>query len=617
MYDSQTLTSPLQFLAIGVGVWAFWRLFRRFVVRDPLDNIPGPPPESWLAGQFHFLSFVPSVHFADGGQDICHGSSTPKDWNTRTTFSRHTADCSGSADYSRCFAFSFTCLPTKQTDVGGVKQNMLVVSDPKALHNILIKETDIYEETDDAVRTTTRTWGKGLLSTTGEHHRKQRKMLNPVFSAAHMRDMSEPSSILAPNAYLSPYHPAPIFYNVVHKLESSIAHLVGNEEREIDLLSWMTRTALELVARSGLGYTFDTLEPDAKEHPYAASIRDYIRTINDPLLTIARMLIFSYVHNIGSPRFQRAVANLIPWKKLHALMDMVDIMNTTSVAVFENAKRGLEKGGDASESVAKGKDIMSALIKANMSASKEDRLPDDELIAQVSTLTFAAMDTTSNAMSRILHLLSENPDVQDKLRQEVTEAYASRGGDLDYEGLSALSFLDAICRESLRVYTPGPFVVRQAKKDAILPLATPITTTDGRKITEVPIAKDTLIFVSLHSCNRDPLIWGSDAEEWKPERWLDPLPSSVTDARVPGVYSNLMTFLGGGRSCIGFKFSQLEMKIVLSILVRRFKFAPSGKKIVWLAHGIQQPTVEESGVKGGASEEAQLQLPLKVRLSDV
>ncbi|KAJ3527393.1 hypothetical protein NMY22_g9808 [Coprinellus aureogranulatus] len=569
MYDSQTFTSPLQLLAIGVGVWAFWRLIRRFVVKDPLDNIPGPPPESWLAGHMPRFFDPKGLEYTDG------------------LFKT----------YGRLFR------------IGGLfQQNMLVVSDPKALHNILIKETDIYEETDDAVRTTTRTWGKGLLSTTREHHRKQRKMLNPVFSAAHMRDMSKVAK-----------RPLGTWFSiqVVLQLESSIAHLVGNEEREIDLLSWMTRTALELVARSGLGYTFDTLEPDAKEHPYAASIRDYIRTINDPLLTIARMLIFPYVHNIGSPRFQRAVANLIPWKKLHALMDMVDIMNTTSVAVFENAKRGLEKGGDATESVAKGKDIMSALIKANMSASEGDRLPDDELIAQVSTLTFAAMDTTSNAMSRILHLLSENPDVQDNLRQEVTEAYASRGGDLDYEGLNALPYLDAICRESLRVFTPGPFVVRQAKKDAILPLATPVTTTDGRKITEVPIAKDTLIFVSLHSCNRDPLIWGSDAEEWKPERWLAPLPASVADARVPGVYSNLMTFLGGGRSCIGFKFSQLEMKIVLSILVRRFKFAPSGKKIVWLAHGIQQPTVEEAELKSSTSEEAQLQLPLKVSLSDV
>ena len=61
------------------------------------------------------------------------------------------------------------------------------------------------------------------------------------------------------------------------------------------------------------------------------------------------------------------------------------------------------------------------------------------------------MDTTSNGMSRILHLLSENPDVQDKLGKEVTEAYANCGDDLDYETLNSLPYLDAVCRESLRV----------------------------------------------------------------------------------------------------------------------------------------------------------------------
>ena len=61
------------------------------------------------------------------------------------------------------------------------------------------------------------------------------------------------------------------------------------------------------------------------------------------------------------------------------------------------------------------------------------------------------MDTTSNGMSRILYLLSEHPAVQDRLRQEVTEAYINHGGDLDYETLNSLPYLDVVCRVSLRV----------------------------------------------------------------------------------------------------------------------------------------------------------------------
>ena len=62
------------------------------------------------------------------------------------------------------------------------------------------------------------------------------------------------------------------------------------------------------------------------------------------------------------------------------------------------------------------------------------------------------MDTTSNALSRILHLLAQHPDVQEKLRQELLDAGAADG--LAYEELNRLPFLDSVCRETLRVYVP-------------------------------------------------------------------------------------------------------------------------------------------------------------------
>lgn len=67
------------------------------------------------------------------------------------------------------------------------------------------------------------------------------------------------------------------------------------------------------------------------------------------------------------------------------------------------------------------------------------------------TLIFAAMDTTSGALSRILHLLATHPDVQDKLRQEIAEARERLGGDFSYDELVGLPYLDAICRETLRL----------------------------------------------------------------------------------------------------------------------------------------------------------------------
>lgn len=90
---------------------------------------------------------------------------------------------------------------------------------------------------------------------------------------------------------------------------------------------------------------------------------------------------------------------------------------------------------------------------------------------------FAATDTTSNALSRILHLLTTHQDVQDKLRSEILEA--GQGQDIPYDQLVDLPYLDAVCRETLRLcvtvlelscflliamyyrYSPVPFATRE------------------------------------------------------------------------------------------------------------------------------------------------------------
>ena len=169
-------------------------------------------------------------------------------------------------------------------------------------------------------------------------------------------------------------------------------------------------------------------------------------------------------------------------------------------------------------------------------------------------------------------------DVQAKLRAELREAQEQYGNEIPYDELCALPYLDTICRETLRLLVslrprptllPSPltplvqvrpdrhqqqtvsssmgfFRVRaqadsspRAKADTVLPLSEPVRCTDGSVITEVPVPKGTAVFLNLRGCNTNKAIWGEDAREWKPERWLQPLPKAVEDARIPGIYSNL------------------------------------------------------------------------------
>ena len=76
-------------------------------------------------------------------------------------------------------------------------------------------------------------------------------------------------------------------------------------------------------------------------------------------------------------------------------------------------------------------------------------------------------------------------------------------------------------------------------QDATLPLSKPVRGVDGTMMSTIPVPKGTTIVVGVRGCNLNPDIWGPDAQEWKPDRWLSPLPESVKKAKIPGVYSNM------------------------------------------------------------------------------
>ncbi|KAI0738106.1 cytochrome P450 [Daedaleopsis nitida] len=298
----------------------------------------------------------------------------------------------------------------------------------------------------------------------------------------------------------------------------------------------------------------------------------------------------------------RSISRLLPFPHVRKMLSIADTMAIRSKVIIDEKKTALRNGDEEIvQRVQEGKDLMSILLRVNTSASTIEKLTDEELVAQMSTFILAGMDTTSNSLSRILYILAQRPDAQERLRAEIQEARAanSLAGKLHipYDDLVRLPYLDAVCRETMRLHAPVELIGRHASKNLLLPLSFPVRGKDGSMIKEVSVKKGTVVVLHLKASNCNKALWGEDAMEWRPERWLEPLPGVLEDARIPGVYSNLMSFSGGTRACIGFKLSQLEMKVILSVLLTSFKFELTDKRVTWNSSMVVYPSMGGESMK--------------------
>ncbi|KAI0653685.1 cytochrome P450 [Cubamyces menziesii] len=528
----------IHYVLLAALTWLAWKLVRALMPsRSQIDKLPGPPSTSWLTGH------LPQIYDNQGW--AFHGEI---------------------AKYGPVFKLQNT-----------LGRPMLCVYDPVAMHSIAVKDAHIFEEMQWFLDLTYDTFGPGLLSTVGDTHRKQRKLINPVFSSKNLQRLT------------------PVFYEVVGRLTQGIGALVKTGTAEVDMADFFGRTALELVGQAAVGHSFDPLT-EIKHNPYSDALKAYLPT----LYTLSSYFqLYAFLRPLIPPPLRRPLANLLPSRRMKAVLHILDTMHESAVEIYNEKKREAAANGlrndDASD---RAKDLMTVLLQANAGASEEDTLPEEELISQLSTFLFAATDTTSSALALTLHRLAGRTDVQEKLREEVQAAKRRHGGGaIPYDELVALPYLDAVCRETLRVHVVAPLRFREARADAVLPLSKPVRGTDGELLHSIFVPKGTRIFVLIQASNVSPELWGADAHEWRPERWLEPLPDALAGAKIPGVYSNLMTFWGGGRACIGFKFSQLEMKVVLAELLAAFSFEEAGKPIAWNIGEAIYPTIGQCSTR--------------------
>ncbi|KAG6527021.1 noroxomaritidine synthase-like [Zingiber officinale] len=171
----------------------------------------------------------------------------------------------------------------------------------------------------------------------------------------------------------------------------------------------------------------------------------------------------------------------------------------------------------------------------------------------------AGRDTTGTAITWFFWMLSENPEVESKILEELKELRRSSDDaddDLvvfDAEEVGKLVYLHAALCETLRLYPSVPFEHKSALRDDVLP--------SGHKV-----AAGTKVLLSAYTLGRLEGVWGEDSAEFRPERWI----SEKGKVKHEPTYK-FLSFNSGARTCLGKEVAFVQMKTVAAAMVYNFQ----------------------------------------------
>uniref|UniRef100_P9WEI2 Cytochrome P450 monooxygenase claW n=1 Tax=Ampulloclitocybe clavipes TaxID=56467 RepID=CLAW_AMPCV len=428
----------------------------------------------------------------------------------------------------------------------------VVLCDPKAILHLYSKDTFDFVQTEINRLFLGKYFGRGILWAEGESHRRQRKALTPAFSNVAIRNIT------------------PVFFDSAYKTKAAWdATFESNPTKEriiIEVQTWMNHISLDSIGIAGFSHDFGSIQ--GKPSAVLDVFDSFSNVQPDATTTLMFTLAATFPIMLNIPNNRNAL-----FTKLHQTILEISDELLESTRKEEEGKAGGGRG-DA-------KSIIGSLIKAE-SANSHLRISQEEVIAQMNVLLLAGYETTSVSLTWALIELSRHPDVQQKLRDELSRFAAT---DPTWEELTnGLPYLDAVVHEILRLHAPLDETIRVAANDDVIPLGTPLQTASGNIVDRISIGKGTTVSIPTRCMNRLTGLWGDNAKEFVPDRWLNDEKDLLKANEIQG-YRHLLTFIDGPRTCLGKGFAIAEFKAVLSVLIRHYTFEfPDGPETKVVGH---------------------------------
>ena len=376
--------------------------------------------------------------------------------------------------------------------LGGVKE-AIVTTNPAVIQHVLKINAENYQKSEIQVKRMGHFLGKGLLTTHGEAWRTQRRLIQKGFDRKQLEVLS---SIM----------------------QDSLAESLRDFDRQVrvgpvDIYPHLMKMTFAMVARSLFGARLKDEDIDLVSH-----------TISTVQEFIVRQTLQPYLN---------------PWFAASGELRRHEDMRARADGILLEYIR-------TRRHQAPGHDLLQILMDARYSDG--EGMSDELVLSESMQLLVAGHETSSNALSWLLYLLSSRPDCRERVRQEFNSVLGD--APLSFGDVPKFEFATQVILEALRLYPPFWMVDRMA-------------VTDDR-VGDLAIPRGSTVIVFVHGAHHAQRYWPSP-ESFDPERF------TKANEKLHTAFTHL-PFGAGPRGCIGGNYAMLQILMILSELLRRYDF---------------------------------------------
>ncbi|CAG9806343.1 unnamed protein product [Chironomus riparius] len=375
----------------------------------------------------------------------------------------------------------------------------LLPIDPELIKNILVRDFQSFHDRGFYFDKEGDPLSASILTLNGQDWKDRRVKLSPIFTSGKMKMMFD------------------ILDGISDKFVRTIVQEISNID-ELEMRSWTQRLTIDNIGNVAFG-----IEPNCIEVKNSEFEQKCRRITGLTFFESLQFIFATEFPNLGRKLGVKFIPKEVSSFFLEAFIDAIKYRENNEVNRNDFVKLLLEL-----------KDIYTT----------------KELASEAFLVFIGGFETSSTLMTFTLYELALNPDIQERLREEITNGIEENDGKLTYDMLFGFKYLDMVINESLRKYPPIPNQFRRAAKDYQIPN------------TKLVIPKGTNIQINSFSLQRDPEYF-PNPEKFDPERFNEENIKNVQP------YTNL-PFGDGPRNCLGMRFGLMQSKMGIAKIIKSF-----------------------------------------------